>query len=105
MTRYFYNLRAKLSLREKNGKKIGFYRTICAIFGGLIIASLGMTLLIYIIPGTPGEIIIVPIILNTFVWAATALWISLSSTKWIALMRCIIPSVIISILLIILYNL
>ena len=105
MTSYFNNLRLKLSMPEKNGKKIGLFRAICAIFGGLIIASLGMTLLIYIIPGTPGETIIIPIILNTFVWASLALWISLSASKWIALKRCFIPSIIISILLIILYNL
>jgi len=98
-------LRKKLSIPEKNGKKIGLFRTVTAFLGGLVIASLEMTLLIYIIPGTPGETIIVPIILNTFFWSATALWISLSSTKWIALLRTIIPAISLSILLIILYNL
>ena len=105
MTTYFYNLHTRLSISERNGKKIGLYRTLCAIFGGLIISTFGMTLLVYILPGTPGETIIVPVILNTFVWASLALWISLSKTKWIALMRSIIPTVIISILLIISYNL
>ncbi|MCT7564669.1 hypothetical protein N5U20_11115 [Aliarcobacter butzleri] len=35
-----------LSVPEESGKKIGLFRTLCAIFGGLIVAYLGMTLLI-----------------------------------------------------------
>ncbi len=94
----------KLKIPEKNGKKIGLFRTICSIFGGLIVAYLGMTLLIYIIPGTPGETIIVPLLLNTLAWSSAALWISLSKTKYIALLRVIIPTIVFSILLIIFYN-
>lgn len=94
----------KLKIPEKNGKKIGLFRTIFSIFGGLIVAYLGMTLLIYIIPGTPGETIIVPLLLNTLAWSSAALWISLSSSKYIALLRVIIPTIVFSILLIIFYN-
>ena len=93
-----------LSIPERSGKKIGFFRTICAIFGGLIVAYLGMTLLIYIIPGSAAESIVVPLLFNTFFWAITALWISLSSTKLIALLRVLMPTLIFTILLIILYN-
>lgn len=93
-----------LSIPEQSGKKIGLFRTLCAIFGGLLVAYLGMTLLIYIIPGTPGESIIVPLLLNTMAWAGVALWISVSSTKLIALLRVVIPTLIFSILIAILYN-
>lgn len=93
-----------LSIPEQSGKKIGLFRTLCAIFGGLLVAYLGMTLLIYIIPGSPGESIIVPLLLNTMAWAGVALWISVSSTKLIALLRVVIPTLIFSILIAILYN-
>lgn len=93
-----------LSIPEQSGKKIGLFRTLCAIFGGLLVAYLGMTLLIYIIPGTPGESIIVPLLLNTMAWAGVALWISVSSTKLTAILRVIIPTLIFSILIAILYN-
>lgn len=78
---------------EKSGNKIGLFRTLCAVFGGLSVAYLGMTLLIYIIPGTPGESIIVPLLFNTLAWAIAALWIVVAPTKWSALMRSLVPSV------------
>jgi hypothetical protein len=93
-----------LSVPEASGKKIGLFRTLCAIFGGLMVAYLGMTLLVFIIPGTAGESIIVSLLLNTLAWAIIALWISLSKTKYIALLRCTVPTLIFGILLIILYN-
>lgn len=93
-----------LSIPEQSGKKIGLFRTLCAILGGLLVAYLGMTLLIYIIPGTPGESIIVPLLLNTMAWAGVALWISVSSTKLTAILRVVIPTLIFSILIAILYN-
>ncbi len=93
-----------LSIPEKSGKKIGLFRALCAIFGGLIVAYLGMTLLIYIIPGKPGESIVVPLLLNTMVWAISALWISLAYSKLSAIVRVIVPTLIFSILIAILYN-
>ncbi|RBQ27915.1 hypothetical protein [Aliarcobacter vitoriensis] len=93
-----------LKVVESSGKKIGLFRTICSIVGGLIVAYLGMTLLIFIIPGTAGESIIVPLLFNTFAWASVALWISLSKSKYIALLRCVVPTLIFGIALIILYN-
>ncbi|TLS72940.1 hypothetical protein FE246_00190 [Aliarcobacter thereius] len=100
MKQYINNLK----IVEKSGKEIGLFRTICSIFGGLLLAYLGMTLLVFIIPGSAGESIVVPLLLNTFAWASVALWISLSKSKYIALLRCTIPSLIFSIILIILYN-
>ena len=93
-----------LSIPQKSGKKIGLFRALCAIFGGLIVAYLGMTLLIYIIPGKPGESIVVPLLLNTMVWAISALWISLAYSKLSAIVRVIVPTLIFSILIAILYN-
>jgi hypothetical protein len=93
-----------LSIPEKSGKKIGLFRTICAILGGLVVAYLGMTLFIYIIPGKPGESIIVPLLFNTMAWAMIALWISVAPTKLSAILRVIIPTFIFLILIAILYN-
>lgn len=98
------NLIKTLSTPEQSGKRIGLFRTLCAIFGGLLVAYLGMTLLIYIIPGSAAESIVVPLLFNTLFWAISALWISLSYTKLIALLRVLIPTFIFTILLIILYN-
>lgn len=90
---------AQLSIPEESGKKIGLFRTICSIFGGLIVAYLSMCLLVFIIPGTSGESIIIPLMFNTFAWAITALWISLSESKLIALKRVIFPTILLSILI------
>ncbi|MGA1932083.1 hypothetical protein ACH5BF_05110 [Arcobacter sp. YIC-464] len=100
---FFQNIYKHLSTPENNGKKIGLFRSLCSIFGGLISAYLGMTLLIFLIPGKPGESIIVPLMFNTFVWACFALWIVLAPTKLSALLRFLIPSLIFSILLFILF--
>ncbi|KLE07616.1 hypothetical protein AF80_11560 [Aliarcobacter butzleri L355] len=93
-----------LSIPETSGKKIGLFRALCAIFGGLIVAYLGMTLLIYMIPGKPGESIVIPLLFNTMAWAIVALWISLAYSKLSAILRVIIPTLIFSILIAILYN-
>lgn len=89
----YMTLYKKLSTPEKSGKKIGLFRTICAIFGGLLVAYLGMTSLIFIIPAQAGESIIVPLLLNTFAWAVAALWICVAPTKWSALLRSVIPTI------------
>ncbi|CAM3948737.1 hypothetical protein [Arcobacter cloacae] len=93
-----------LSIPEQSGKKIGLFRTLCAIFGGLVVAYLGMTLLIYIIPGSAGESIIVPLLFNTMAWAGVAIWISVAPSRLSALLRVVIPALIFSILIAILYN-
>lgn len=100
---FFQNIYKHLSTPENNGKKIGLFRSLCSIFGGLISAYLGMTLLIFLIPGEPGESIIIPLMFNTFVWACFALWIVLAPTKLSALLRFLIPSLVFSIFLFILF--
>ena len=84
---------------EKNGKKVGIFRTICAIFGGLIVSYLGMTLLAFLIPTIAEESIIVPLVFNTFAWACVAFWISLSPSKLSAFLCCVIPTFVFSILI------
>ena len=93
-----------LSIPEQSGKKIGLFRTLCAIFGGLVVAYLGMTLLIYIIPGSAGESIVVPLLFNTMAWAGVAIWISIAPSRLSALLRVVIPTLIFSILIAVLYN-
>jgi hypothetical protein len=98
------NLIKTLSTPEESGRKIGLFRALCAIFGGLLVSYLGMTLLIYIIPGSAGESIVVPLLFNTMAWAMIALWISISPSKLSAIWRVVIPTFIFSILIAILYN-
>lgn len=100
---FLQNIYKHLSTPENSGKKIGLFRNLCSIFGGLIAAYLGMTLLVFLIPGVPGESIIIPLMFNTFVWACFALWIVLAPTKLSALLRFLIPSLIFSIFLFILF--
>ncbi len=82
----------KLSTAEKNGKKIGLFRTLCSIFGGLIIAYLGMTFLAFILPGKTEESAIIAIMFNTLIWVIVSIYIILSPTRLIALLRFSIPT-------------
>lgn len=82
---------------EEYGKKIGIFRAMCAIFGGLIISYLGMIVVTFLIPSIPNESIIFALLFNTFAWAGASLWISLSASKLIALIRVIIPTLVFSI--------
>ncbi|RXI43463.1 hypothetical protein CRU99_07595 [Malaciobacter mytili] len=93
----FFKIYKELSIVENSGKKIGLFRTICSIFGGLLVAYLAMTLLVFIIPGSAGESIIVPLMFNTFAWAIASLWICLSISKLVALKRVLIPTFILTI--------
>ena len=93
------NIYKNLSEPEDSGKKIGLFRILCSIFGGLLLAYLGMTLLVFIIPGTPGESIIIPLMFNTIIWSIATLWIALSPSKLSALLRFIVPSFIFAIAL------
>ena len=91
------NLYENLSTKEKSGRKIGLFRTLCAIFGGLFVAYLGMTFAVFLIPTDASKSITIPLILNTLAWAVAALWISVAPTKLSALLRAVVPSVIFSI--------
>ena len=92
-----------LATPEVSGKKIGLFRTLSAIFGGLFVSYLGMILLAFIIPMEIKQSGIISIMFNTFAWACTATWIALSYKKLDALLKVLIPTVIFSISLYILY--
>lgn len=92
-----------LNTPEKDGRKIGLFRVLCAIFGGLLLAYLSMTFITFIIPDTVENSIIIPLLFNTLIWSCTALWITISPTKLSALLRFSIPSLIFAILIYILF--
>lgn len=100
MIQKFYNY---LSTPEIKGRKIGLFRTITAILGGLIVAYLGMTLFAFIIPLPIKQSAIFSIMFNTFAWAVIATWIALSFTKLDALLKFLIPSIFFLIILYLLY--
>lgn len=101
---FISNLYKKLSIAETSGKKIGMFRTICAIFGALLVAYLGMTLMVFLIPVSPAESITIPLMLNTLAWAVVALWISVAPTRWSALLRSVVPTLIFIIAIAIFYK-
>ncbi|MFX4233525.1 hypothetical protein ACOL24_06665 [Aliarcobacter butzleri] len=100
MLKKFYNY---LAIPEASGKRIGLFRTLAAIFGGLIVAYLGMTLVAFLLPMKVSQSGIISIMFNTFAWACTTTWIALSYTKLSALLKVLISTVIFSISLYILY--
>ena len=97
------NLYTKLITPETSGKKIGIFRIICSVFGGLVVAYLGMTLLAFLIPLEIRQSAIISIMFNTLAWALAATYIALSYTKLSALLKVVVPTIIFSILLYIFY--
>lgn len=97
------NIYHYLKTPENDGKKIGLFRVLCSIFGGLILAYLAMTLFALLVPMKIKEAAIISIMFNTFIWACATTWIALSISKLQALYRFILPTSVFSIALIILY--
>ena len=95
---YYY-----LKTPEDSGKKIGLLRVFISIFGGLFVAYLGMTLLPFLIPLSIQEGAVLSIMFNTFVWAICTTWIALSISKLQALLRFLIPTILFTMLLLVLY--
>ncbi|AFL69280.1 hypothetical protein [Sulfurospirillum barnesii] len=99
----FYFLKQRfshLAIPEKNAKRIGMFRTLCAIFGGLCVAYLGMTLLLFILPVSPGESLVIPLLFNTLAWALASLWIVLAPTRLRALWRSVLPTLCFAVLIV-----
>ena len=88
---------------ERNAKRIGLFRIITSILGGVIVAYLGMTLLALIIPLEVQKSAIISIMFNTLAYAIVIVYISLSYTKLSALLRVFIPTIVFSFTLYILY--
>lgn len=84
---------------ETSGRTIGLFRVLFSVFGGLLIAYLGMTLLAFVLPLRIEEAAILSIMFNTFAWAIATTWIALSFTKLQTLLRFLIPLIIIAVLL------
>lgn len=99
----FKQIYTSLATPEQSGKKIGLFRIITAIFGGLLVAYLGMTLLALLLPLEVKQSAIISIMFNTFVWAIYATWIVLSHSKLSALLKFLIPCTIFCIALYFLY--
>ncbi len=89
---------------ENSGNKIGLFRIICAVLGGLLLAYLSMTVVAILTPSSISVAIIIPILFYTSVWACIALWISLAPSKLIAFYRVLIPALIFSTLIFLFYR-
>ncbi|WP_197282149.1 hypothetical protein [Dethiosulfatarculus sandiegensis] len=77
---------------EKNGSKIGWFRIVCATFGGLLLAYSGMTLLVFLIPDKVQLAVFLPFLFTPLVWSCAALWISVSPSKLSTLLRFVVPT-------------
>lgn len=91
-----------LKTPEINGRKIGLFRIVVAIVGGLLISYLAIILLAIIFPASKAQSLVVSLYLYTFVWACCILWIALSYTKFSALLKVFIPSTIFTIMILVL---
>lgn len=80
--------------KESSKIRIGWFRTLCAIFGGLAVAYTGMTLTVILIPSAVSQSMLFAMLFLPFVWACAALWVTLAVTRLRALLRSVIPVVI-----------
>lgn len=88
-----------LKTPEITGKQIGIFRIFSSIFGGLLVAYLGMTVVAFLLPLEIKEAAIISIMFNTFAYAGAITWIALASSKLDVLKRVLIPTIIFTILL------
>lgn len=89
---------------EKSGKRIGLFRILCSIFGGLLLSYCAMVFFSIIIPFPLKHSMIVPLYFIGLSWAISAFWISLSYTKLIALQRIFFPVLFFSFVITIYWN-
>lgn len=97
------NVYRYLATPEPNGKKIGLFRIVTAIFGGLLVSYLGICTLAKLSPLNSVDSAVIALLYYTIVWAGVTLWIALSPTKWSALKRFFIPTALFSLLLYLVY--
>lgn len=79
--------------------RLGIFRTICAVVGGLFVSYLGLTVLALVLPMSLGESLFLPLLLFPLTWACAGLWIVLSTSKLVALSRSIVPTLVFSLLI------
>ncbi len=77
---------------EKSGGHIGWFRALCAVFGGLAVAYSAMTLFVLLSISKTAHALFIPFLFTPFAWACAALWISLSPTRLGALLRSLVPT-------------
>ncbi len=88
-----------LATPEPHGKTIGLFRILTAIFGGLVLSYLGMSLLPLLFSSSKQDLAVIALLYNTLAWSVVALWIALAPTKLSALLRCFLPTLLIGMLL------
>lgn len=84
----------------KNGKKIGWFRGISAIFGALFISYFALLVILKVIFEASSDAIIIPLLVNTLSWPCVSIWIFLSRSNKVVFLRTYIPSFIIGIMFI-----
>ena len=89
------NLYRYLATPESHGKKIGLFRIITAIFGGLVLSYLSLCVLVALNTPFKQDLAVIALLYNTLAWAATALWIALAPTKLGTLLRFVLPTLIV----------
>lgn len=86
--------------RQKNGKTIGWIRSLCAILGGLFISYFALIIILKVIFDASKDALIIPLLFNTFTWPCVSIWIFLSRSSKDVFLRTFIPSLFIGIVLI-----
>lgn len=92
-----------LKKKENSGRRIGIFRMLCAVFGGFLLSNLGMTLFALILPFKTGNSAVLALLFTTLIYSMCAIWIVLSSSKLIALVRVLAPCLVFCISICILY--
>lgn len=85
-----------VSVPDQQGGRMGWFRAVCAVFGGLAVAYSAMTLLVVLVPGDKTHALFIPFLFTPLAWACTGLWISLSRTRLQAVVRSCGPTLLFS---------
>ena len=87
------DLKKTLFEKDKNSA-IGKIRFLCAFLGGLINAYISICLIAYFLSYSIFENIVLVIIILPIIWSIFALWIIMSKTKINAIIKFILPFII-----------
>ena len=92
----FTQLFKTLSTPDRPGGRIGWFRGLCAVFGGFALAYCAMTLVVLLIPGNKTHALFIPFLFFPLAWACAGLWISLSGTGLTALVKSCVPTLLLA---------
>ncbi|AFL68818.1 hypothetical protein [Sulfurospirillum barnesii] len=90
------NLYRSLATPEPNGKTIGLFRILTAIFGGLVLSYVMMCSMVFLYPSFKSDLAVIALLYNTLAWSVVALWIALAPTRLSALLRFVVPTILFS---------